>query len=124
MRTWALLELSFCCGPSSPVQVRSIVQLMLAEVKARCLSERRLQLEVTDATLAKICEEGYDRSYGARPLRRKVTALVEDALSEYILVGGYHENDSLVVDIDAAGEVVVVHQPNVEVRKKQSQRGN
>ncbi|GAQ82703.1 ATP-dependent Clp protease ATP-binding subunit [Klebsormidium nitens] len=95
-------------------EVRSIVALMLAEVKARCLSERRLQLEVTDSVVTKICEEGYDRSYGARPLRRKVTALVEDALSEYILVGGFLENDSLVVDLDAAGEVVVSHQASHE----------
>lgn len=82
---------------------------MLAEVKARCHSQRRLHLEVTEATISKICDEGYDRSYGARPLRRKVTSLVEDALSEFILVGAYHENDTLLVDVNEAGEVVVIH---------------
>jgi hypothetical protein len=91
------------------MQIRSIVDLMLAEVKARCHSQRRLHLEVTEATISKICDEGYDRSYGARPLRRKVTSLVEDALSEFILVGAYHENDTLLVDVNKAGEVVVIH---------------
>jgi len=90
-------------------EIRSIVDLMLAEVKARCHSQRRLHLEVTEATISKICDEGYDRSYGARPLRRKVTSLVEDALSEFILVGAYHENDTLLVDVNEAGEVVVIH---------------
>jgi ATP-dependent Clp protease ATP-binding subunit ClpC len=53
-------------------------------------------------------DEGYDPSYGARPLRRAITRLLEDCLAEEILSGRLQEADVVVVDIDDQGQIKVL----------------
>jgi len=52
-------------------------------------------------------EEGYNPSYGARPLRRAVMRLLEDSLAEEFLSGRIGEGDSAVVDVDDNKQVVI-----------------
>ncbi|CAK9874897.1 unnamed protein product [Sphagnum jensenii] len=87
-------------------QVRAIVDLMLEETKER-LTARGLHLEISEAMVKLICDQGYDRSYGARPLRRAVVRLVEDNLSEALLAGEYKEGDTALLDVDDTGNPVV-----------------
>jgi len=63
-----------------------IARLLLRQVCAR-LSERGIALDVDDSALELISQAGYDIQYGARPLRRVIQRMVEDALSEEILLG-------------------------------------
>lgn len=84
---------------------------MLEQVKKR-LASLRLSLEVSDAMKDMICQQGFDRSYGARPLRRAVTRLIEDVLSEAILGRNYKHGDTLVIDVDATGNPFVTRQPD------------
>jgi ATP-dependent Clp protease ATP-binding subunit ClpC len=86
--------------------VRAIVDLMLEETKER-LTARGLHLEISEAMVKLICDQGYDRSYGARPLRRAVVRLVEDNLSEALLAGEYKEGDTALLDVDDTGNPVV-----------------
>lgn len=59
---------------------------------------------MSDAMKDLICQEGYDKSYGARPLRRAVTHLIEDVISEAILFGEYKPGDTILMDTDAEGK--------------------
>ncbi|CAI5980466.1 unnamed protein product [Closterium sp. NIES-64] len=65
-------------------QIRVIATMMVKE-SADHLALKGINLEVSEALMERICEEGYDRAYGARPLRRAVTRLVDDPISEAVL---------------------------------------
>lgn len=84
---------------------------MLKQVKSRLLS-LGFGLQVSDAMKDLVCQQGFDRSYGARPLRRAVTRLVEDVISEAILTGDYKPEDTLMLDVDASGNPVVNRIPD------------
>ena len=67
-------------------EIDRIAALMLSNVQKR-LRERDIDLEVDDSALKLLSAAGYDLQYGARPLRRAIQRMVEDALSEEILDG-------------------------------------
>lgn len=79
-----------------------IVNIMLQEVKQRLMS-LGIGLDVSESVKDLICQEGYDRFYGARPLRRAITLIIEDPLSESLLSGVYQPGDTAVIDLDASG---------------------
>jgi ATP-dependent Clp protease ATP-binding subunit ClpC len=66
------------------IQVRAILDIMLAQTEAR-LSEQLIDLHMTETAKEYLAEAGYDREYGARPLRRVVQNLLEDRLAEGLL---------------------------------------
>ena len=82
-------------------EIDDIARLLLSQVCAR-LFERGIELQVDDSALSLISKEGYDLQYGARPLRRAIQRMVEDALSEEILKGNIRLGDrvSAVADED------------------------
>jgi len=79
---------------------------MLKEVFAR-MREKGIDMSVTEAFKERLVEEGYNPSYGARPLRRAVMRLLEDSLAEEFLSGRIGEGDSALVDIDDNKQVVI-----------------
>ncbi len=87
-------------------EVKQIAELLLKNVEGR-LREQNLLLEVSEAFQELLITEGYDPSYGARPLRRAVSRLVEDNLAEAILSGQISSGDTAVIDIDDDGQVQV-----------------
>ncbi|WP_254172825.1 ATP-dependent Clp protease ATP-binding subunit [Planktothrix pseudagardhii] len=91
-------------------EVKEIAVIMLKEVFGR-LVEKGITLEVTDKFKERLVEEGYNPSYGARPLRRAIMRLLEDSLAEEILSGRIKEGDTAVVDVDENGQVVVLQSP-------------
>lgn len=84
----------------------SILSLMLQEVKERLMS-LGIGLEVSESVKDLVCEQGYDKVYGARPLRRAVTQIIENPLSEAFLAGMLKPGDTAIVDLDAEGNTVV-----------------
>jgi ATP-dependent Clp protease ATP-binding subunit ClpC len=93
--------------PLTEKELRQIIEIMLDEVRER-LSDRQITLDLTDAAKEALVTEGYDRVYGARPLRRTVERRVENPLSRRILAGDFKEGDQVVVDY-AAGEYAFEH---------------
>jgi len=87
-------------------EVKEIAEIMLKEVFGR-MEEKGIHLSVTDAFKERLVEEGYNPSYGARPLRRAVMRLLEDSLAEEFLSGRIGEGDSAVVDVDDKKQVVI-----------------
>ncbi|KGF90612.1 ATP-dependent Clp protease [Prochlorococcus marinus str. MIT 9107] len=80
-------------------EVKQIAEIMLQEVFAR-LQDKGIKLNVTDAFKERLVEEGYNPSYGARPLRRAVMRLLEDSLAEEVLSGRIKDGDKALVDVD------------------------
>ncbi len=72
--------------PLSQDEITTIVDVMLKEVRNR-LQEQEYDLELSPEVHAMLAKEGYNPSYGARPLRRAIQRLIEDPLAEEILTG-------------------------------------
>jgi ATP-dependent Clp protease ATP-binding subunit ClpC len=89
--------------PLEETQMLAILDIILQELKGKLLA-LGIGLEVSDAMKSLICQEGYDKSYGARPLRRAVTQLMEDVISEAILFGEYKPGDTILVDTNKEGK--------------------
>jgi len=87
-------------------EVKEIADIMLQEVFAR-LQDKCIKLDVTDAFKERLVEEGYNPSYGARPLRRAVMRLLEDSLAEEVLSGRIKDGDNALVDIDDNKKVTI-----------------
>lgn len=82
-----------------PEHLSEIASVMLASVSKR-LTEKDIHLEVTDAAKEHMTKEGFDPTYGARPLRRVIQRMVEDNLSEEILTGKVKTGDKILADIE------------------------
>jgi ATP-dependent Clp protease ATP-binding subunit ClpC len=90
--------------PLTERELEQIVDLMLGEVRER-LQERGIDLMLTDAARAALVQEGYDPTYGARPLRRVIQRRVENAISKRVLAGDFTEGDTVLVDHSPDGLV-------------------
>jgi len=84
--------------PLAEEQLARIVGLLLAGVERR-LAEARITLEVTDAARTYLAREGYDPTYGARPLRRAIQRLVENPLAKRILAGEFGAGSTVRIDL-------------------------
>ncbi len=102
-------------------EIKEISALLLKEVFKR-LSEKGISLEVTEKFKDLLVKEGYNPSYGARPLRRAIMRLLEDVLAEEILSGNVGEGDIALVDVDDDNKVVVSKQdqPQIMLEKAES----
>ncbi|WP_299411621.1 ATP-dependent Clp protease ATP-binding subunit [Acaryochloris sp. IP29b_bin.148] len=87
-------------------EVKEISELLLKEVFSR-LEEKSITLNITDRFKERLVEEGYNPSYGARPLRRAIMRLLEDTLAEEILSGRVKEGDTAIVDVDEDQQVKI-----------------
>ena len=78
-------------------QIATIVDIQLESLRRR-LAGKRMELDVTDAAKAVLASEGYDPTYGARPLKRTIQRLVQDPLALKLLEGEFKEGDTITVD--------------------------
>ncbi|MGB3291445.1 MAG: ATP-dependent Clp protease ATP-binding subunit [Phormidesmis sp.] len=97
-------------------EVKEISVILLKEVFGR-LEEQGITLEVTEKFKDRLVEEGYNPSYGARPLRRAIMRLLEDSLAEEILSGRIKDGSTAVVDIGEDNKVVVTSSVTEEKRE-------
>jgi ATP-dependent Clp protease ATP-binding subunit ClpC len=82
----------------STEEVKSIAELMLNRVRDQ-LAEQDIKLEVSDNARDLLVKEGFDPSLGARPLRRAITRLIENPVSEAILRGEFTGGHVIMVDV-------------------------
>jgi ATP-dependent Clp protease ATP-binding subunit ClpB len=87
-------------------EIELIVDLLLNDLRAR-LAERRIGLVVTEPALRFIAEQGFDPSYGARPLRRFIAREVETRVGRALLRGDLLEGGEVFVDL-VDGELTVI----------------
>ncbi|WP_420170538.1 AAA family ATPase [Paenibacillus larvae] len=87
--------------------IAQIVTLMAEDLRKR-LKEQDVDFGLTDRAVKFLAKEGFDPTYGARPLRRAIQKHIEDRLSEELLKGNINKGDSLTID-EQGGELVVLH---------------
>jgi ATP-dependent Clp protease ATP-binding subunit ClpB len=85
--------------PLGREHMKEIVDIQVAGLMKR-LSERKIQLGLTDAAKEYLVREGYDPAYGARPLKRTIQRRVLDPLALRVLEGAFLDGDTIDVDID------------------------
>lgn len=78
--------------------IQQIVRIMLNSLNKRTKAQMGISLDVTDAAVAHLAERGFDKNYGARPVRRAIQTKVEDELAERILEGSIAAGDQVKVD--------------------------
>ncbi len=88
-----------------------IVSLELDKVEAR-LKENDMRLKASKKALKLLAELGYDREFGARPLKRIIRKHIEDPLSEAMLAGDFIDGDTIVIDVEVGEE-----QPEIVISK-------
>ena len=94
-------------------EIERIVDIQLEHLRRR-LAAKRIGLEVTDAAKKVLVSEGYDPTFGARPLKRTIQRFIQDPLALRILEHEFGEGDTVVVD--ALGpELVFRRSVNAEV---------
>jgi ATP-dependent Clp protease ATP-binding subunit ClpB len=86
-------------------QLRQIVLIQLRGLSDR-LAARKLDLHVSPAAVDLLAEEGYDPTYGARPLKRVIQRRLQDPIAMAILEGKYGEGDTVEVDV-RGGELTI-----------------
>ncbi len=88
----------------APEQLNIIVDIQLKQVQKR-LEDHHLTLELSDAAKALLAREGYDPTYGARPLKRAIQKHIENPLAMEMLQGNFGEGANLLADVNE-GKIV------------------
>jgi len=83
--------------PLSEEQIIKIVDIMIKDLEKR-LEKMNININVTEKAKNYIAKEGFDPTFGARPLERAIRKLVEDQLSEEMLKGNVGKNDKIEID--------------------------
>ena len=100
--------------PLSDIQIRDIARLELDRVRQQ-LAEHDIDLQATDAALDLLAHKGYDPTYGARPIRRVITNMIEDQLAEGMLEGRFSQGERILVELDDENELQLRSQNNDDV---------
>ena len=90
--------------PLTKDNIGHIVDLQVADLNKR-LAAQQLKIALTEAAKAFITDKGYDPAFGARPLKRFIQKHVETLSARLILRGDVHEGGTIVIDLDANGEL-------------------
>ena len=77
--------------------VRKIAEIMVKDLQKR-MKKLDINIKVTDNTIDYISDKGFDPVYGARPLERAITKMIEDQLAEEILKGTVSKDDNIMID--------------------------
>ena len=91
--------------PLTKINIRRIVQIQFKQIQAR-LAEQGITLEATDLVLDKLGEEGYDITFGARPLKRVLQRRVLNELSKEILSGKVQKDSVVMMELGPEGEIL------------------
>ena len=78
--------------------IGDIVKIQLKKLQ-KLLMDKKLTMELSDAAMDLLCEEGYDPMFGARPLKRAIQRLLQNPLSKKILTGNYPSGSKVFIDV-------------------------
>ncbi|MDM7461452.1 MAG: AAA family ATPase, partial [bacterium] len=93
--------------PLTRQEILQIVDIMVGRVQEQ-LASHNMRLVLEPAVKDLLAQRGYDPNYGARPLRRVVQQLIEDPLSEQLLLGRFEEGDTILARLNENNEIVFV----------------
>ena len=87
--------------------IHAIIDIELAKLLSR-ISGLGYQLKLSDEAKDYIVDKGFDRQYGARPLKRAIQKYIEDALAEEIVNANLNENDTIFMDLDKENDKLTI----------------
>ena len=90
--------------PLTKEQISKIVLLMLDSLNKR-LADRQLKVELTDAAMNAVIDQGFDPVYGARPLKRFIQSKIETLVAKHIIAADVKPGDTLTIDVNENGEL-------------------
>jgi ATP-dependent Clp protease ATP-binding subunit ClpB len=93
-------------------QIAKIIDIQLATLRKH-LADRKITLELTPAAREAIFKEGYDPSFGARPLKRAIQKLLADELALKILDAEIQSGERVVADVDGRGSLTFAAAPAI-----------
>jgi ATP-dependent Clp protease ATP-binding subunit ClpB len=96
--------------PLTLAEIEQVVDLMLGDVRRR-LGERNVTLEVSEAAMEHIAEQGFDPVYGARPLRRFISHELETRIGRALIGGEVDDGAVIVIDVSEGDLVVEFRNP-------------
>ena len=80
--------------------IQDIVRLMLHTLCKRLESQMSMTLEISDESVAYLAKSGFDKNYGARPIRRSIQTKIEDELADRVLSGDIKPGDKVLAGFD------------------------
>ena len=89
--------------PLEKEDIIAIVKLMTNVLAKRVQENMGITVSFTEKAIEKIAEEGYDKAYGARPLRRAIQSKIEDAFAEEFLLGNFKAGDKISIGLKPNG---------------------
>jgi ATP-dependent Clp protease ATP-binding subunit ClpB len=101
--------------PLTREHLKHIVDIQMQQVSKR-MAERKIEIELTDAAKEFLVREGYDATYGARPLKRTIQRLILDPLALQVLEGKFAEGDTVVIDVGK--DQIVFYKEERRAKKK------
>eukprot|EP00252_Welwitschia_mirabilis_P000852 TRINITY_DN1082_c0_g1_i1.p1 TRINITY_DN1082_c0_g1~~TRINITY_DN1082_c0_g1_i1.p1 ORF type:complete len:931 (+),score=217.63 TRINITY_DN1082_c0_g1_i1:303-3095(+) len=104
-------------------EIKEISSIMLREVSER-LKLKGIDLQATEKFRERIVDLGYNKTYGARPLRRVIMRMLEDSMAEKMLAGEIMEGDSVIIDVDAEGNVTVLNRASSQSNSMAAEMSN
>jgi ATP-dependent Clp protease ATP-binding subunit ClpC len=93
--------------PLGSTEIVEIVKLMLIGVSKE-LAAKDITVYFDEAIIAKIASEGFDKDFGARPLRRFIQDKIEDLIAQQILRDEIRRGDKIQVSVDASGNISIL----------------
>ena len=90
--------------PLQKEETKKIVDLLAADLQKR-LADRQLKVELTDAAMNAVIDQGFDPVYGARPLKRFIQSKIETLVAKHIIAADVKPGDTLTIDVNENGEL-------------------
>jgi ATP-dependent Clp protease ATP-binding subunit ClpC len=104
-------------SPLSVSEMEEIVDLQMGEIQER-LGEFGIFATLSDAARTWLANEGYDKAFGARPLKRALQKFVESPLSMKLLKGDFSQGGSILVDVDPEKHQLIFLEDKKSAKKK------
>ncbi|MFC2092161.1 ATP-dependent chaperone ClpB, partial [Elusimicrobiota bacterium] len=83
--------------------IKEIVEIQVKRIK-KYLTDKNINLQISTGTKALLAEIGYDRQYGARPIKRTIEKMIINPLANKLIAGELEENDTVKVDVSAGSK--------------------
>ena len=98
-------------NPLEKEDINKIIDIELNKLLLR-IKDLGYTLKLSKAAKDYIAEKGFDKQYGARPLKRAIQKYIEDALAEEIVASHVEEGDQIIIDLDKKTEEL-----NIKIEK-------
>jgi len=100
-------------NPLEKEDIHNIIDIELEKLYQR-IAGLGYQLKLTDTAKDYIADKGFDRQYGARPLKRAIQKYIEDALAEEIITSKVSEGDRIEMDLNAEKDALTIKITKIE----------